>query len=80
MHRIEYILKHNKFIQRVYVIVFSLFFRVLGIFIKQDRKQVLFQSMIGKTFGDSPIVLSDAMRADERFNYFKYDWAFDDPD
>ena len=37
MHRIEYILKHNKFIQRVYVIVFSLFFRVLGIFIKQDR-------------------------------------------
>lgn len=80
MHRIEYILKHNKFIQRVYVIVFSLFFRVLGIFIKQDRKQVLFQSMIGKTFGDSPKVLYDAMRADERFKSFKYVWAFDDPD
>lgn len=80
MHRIEYILKHNKFIQRVYVIVFSLFFRVLGIFIKPNKKQVLFQSMIGKTFGDSPKVLYDAMRSDERFKSFKYVWAFDDPD
>lgn len=80
MHRIEYILKHNKFIQRVYVIVFSLFFRILGIFIKPDKKQVFFQSMIGKTFGDSPKVLYDAMRSDERFNSFNYVWAFDDPE
>lgn len=80
MHRIEYILKHNKFIQRVYVIVFSLLFRILGIFIKPDKKQVFFQSMIGKTFGDSPKVLYDAMRSDERFNSFNYVWAFDDPE
>ena len=36
--------------------------------------------MIGKTFGDSPKVLYDAMRSDERFNSFNYVWAFDNPE
>lgn len=78
--KLEYILKHNKFVQKAYVIVFSTGFRVLGAFIGKNKKQVLFQSLIGKNYGDSPKVLYDAMRADEHFKDYEYVWAFDDPD
>lgn len=80
MHRIEYLLKHNKFVQKTYVIVFSLFFRFLGLFIKPDRHRIIFQSMIGKSFGDSPKVLFDRIKNDNRFSNYKFTWAFDEPE
>lgn len=77
--KLEYILKHNKFIQKAYVVVFSTGFQILGLFIKKNKKQVLLQSLIGKNYGDSPKVLYDAMRVDEHFKDYKYIWAFEDP-
>lgn len=78
--RIEHILKHNQLIQKIYVVVFSFVFKVLSVFIKRNPKQIIFQSLIGKSFGDSPKILFDAIKADERFNDYKFIWAFDDPD
>lgn len=80
MHHIEYLLKHNKLFQKAYVVVFSLLFRFIGLFVKTDPKQVMFQSLIGRNFGDSPKVIFEAMKKDPYFKDFKYVWAFDDPD
>lgn len=80
MKKIEYILKHNTVIQKLYVVLFSLLFRFMGLFIKRDEKQILMQSLIGKTYGDSPKVLFEALKKDPRFKDYKYVWAFDDPD
>lgn len=80
MQKIEYLLKHNKFVQKTYVIVFSLLFRFLGLFIRPDPHRIIFQSMIGKSFGDSPRVLFDRIRNDKRFDGYKFVWAFDDPE
>lgn len=80
MQKIEYLLKHNKFVQKTYVIVFSLLFRFLGLFIRPDPHRIIFQSMIGKNFGDSPRVLFDRIRNDKRFDGYKFVWAFDDPE
>ena len=80
MKKIEYILKHNVVIQKIYVFLFSLLFRFIGLFIKRDDKQVLMQSLIGKTYGDSPKVLFETMKKDPRFKDYKYVWAFDNPD
>ncbi len=80
MQRIEYILKHNVLIQKSYIITFSFFFKFLGLFIRPDKKRIFFQSLIGKTFGDSPKVLFDKIRIDQRFKDFNYIWAFEDPD
>lgn len=77
--KLEYLLKHNKFAQKTYVVVCSFGFRVLGLFVKKNRKKVLIQSLIGKNYGDSPKVLYDAMRANEHFKDYEYVWAFDDP-
>lgn len=80
MHHIEYILKHNKFFQRLYVITFSFIFRFIGLFLKKDPHLVLFQSLIGRNYGDSPRVLFETMKKDPAFADFKYVWAFDDPE
>lgn len=80
MKNIEYILKHNLFLQKVYKFVFSLFFRFLSIFIKTDKKRILFQSMIGKTYSDSPKVLYENIINNNKFKDFKFVWAFDEPD
>ena len=79
MHRIEYLLKHNKIIQKTYVVLFSLLFRFIGLFINTDKHQIIFQSMIGKNFGDSPKVLYEEIRKNPQFKDYKFVWAFDDP-
>ena len=80
LHKLEYFIKHNKFIQKTYVVLFSAIFRLIGIFIKKDPKQVFFQSLIGRNFGDSPRVLFEAMKKDPYFKDFKYVWAFENPE
>ena len=80
IHRIEYLIKHNTFIQKAYVILMSIGFRLLGLFIRPDKRQVMFQSLIGKTYGDSPKILFDRMKADPDFAGYQFVWAFADPD
>lgn len=79
MKRIEYLLKHNRLLQKAYIIIFSCFFRFLGLFIKTNPKQILFQSLKGKNYGDSPYALFEAMKKDTFFAGYTYVWAFDDP-
>ena len=80
MKKIEYIIKHNLFVQKVYKGLFSFIFRVFGLFIKVDKHRVFFQSMIGKTYSDSPKVIYENIINNEKFKNYKYVWAFDNPD
>ena len=61
--RLIYILKHNKFIQKLYVVIMSFVFKVWGTFLKTDDRLVLFVSFMGKNFNDSPKVLNDYMQS-----------------
>ncbi len=79
MKKIEYILKHNKVIQAIYVFTLSLFFKFLGLFIR-PRNYILFQSLIGKNYGDSPKAIYDYMSNDPYFDKYTKVWAFEDPD
>lgn len=78
--RLEYILKHNLFIQNLYKVIFSSFFRIMGLFIKTDEKLVLLNSFGGRKYNDSPKVLFEYMVSDPRFSDFKYVWAFEEPE
>lgn len=80
MQKIEYLIKHNAFVQKAYVIVMSAGFRILGLLFRPDDHQIIFQSMIGKTYGDSPKVLFDKIKADPAFKGYKYVWAFAEPE
>ena len=80
IRRIEYLIKHNAFVQKAYVLLMSVGFRFLSVFNRPDSHQIMFQSLIGKTYGDSPKVLFDCIKADPDFSGFKFIWAFEDPD
>lgn len=79
IQKIEYLIKHNAFVQKLYVTLMSCFFRIVGLFNQPDPCQIMFQSMIGKTYGDSPKVLYDQIRSDPAFANYKYVWAFTEP-
>lgn len=78
--RLEYILKHNLYIQSVYKYVFSVFFKFIGLFIRTDEKLVLLNSFGGRHYNDSPKVLFEHMICDPSFDNFKFVWAFEHPE
>ena len=80
MKNIEYIIKHNKIIQKLYKFIFSIIFKFLSIFIRIDNKRIMFQSMIGKTYSDSPKILYEKIKNNKNFKDYKFIWAFEDPD
>ena len=78
--KIEYLLKHNRAIQFLYRHLVSLFFRFIGLFVKQDNKMVIFTSFGGRKYNDSPKILFEQMRDMDVFKDFKLIWAFENPD
>lgn len=78
--RLIYILKHSPFIQKLYVVVMSLVFRLWGAWEKTDEHLVLFVSFMGKGFNDSPKVLFDAIQAHPEYKKYRCVWAFEHPE
>ena len=78
--RLIYILKHSPFIQKLYVVVMSLVFRLWGAAVRTDEHLVLFVSFMGKGFNDSPKVLFDYMQAHPEYKKYRCVWAFEHPE
>lgn len=80
MHeKIAWLIKHVPFVQWLYQKVISFAFRIMGLFVPVDDKLALIVSYGGDQYSDSPKVLFEAMKADPRFENFRYVWAFGDP-
>lgn len=77
---LEYILKHNTVAQFLYRTTFSVLFQFLGKILPTHPKLVLFTSFGGRKYNDSPRVLFEAMRDDERFAEYEFVWAFEEPE
>lgn len=78
--RLVYILKHNLFIQKLYKVCMSAFFKVLGLFIPLDSQQVLFVSFMGSKFNDSPKAIYDYMQRHPDYSKYHCVWAFEHPE
>lgn len=77
---IEYLLKHNAFIQKSYKVCFGTALRMVGLFVKTDPNLVLINSLGGKRFGDSPKMIYDYLRNHEEYKHLRMVWSFvDDP-
>ena len=79
-NRLIYILKHNRLIQKLYVVIMSFIFIVWGKFQKTDENMVLFVSFMGKNFNDSPKVLYDYMQNQTKLKKYHCVWAFEHPE
>lgn len=78
-NKVEYLLKHNAFIQKTYKVCMGGALQCLGLFIKTDPNLVLINALGGKRFGDSPKAIYDYLRGHAEFNHLRLVWAFDDP-
>ena len=77
--KIEYILKHNVFIQQTYKVIMSCVFRLIGLFVKTDPKLILFNSFGGRKYNDSPKIIFEYMIKHKDYQNLKYVWAFENP-
>ena len=78
--RIEYCLKHNQLVLRSFIVLGSVFFRFLGLFVKKDPRLILFVSFSGKKYNDSPKSIFEQMKVSPECDKFRYVWAFEQPD
>lgn len=79
MGKIEYLIKHNRFIQICYRVFFSILFSVISFFTPIKKNLILISSFSGKKFNDSPKVLFDSMRENGLLEKYEVIWAFEDP-
>lgn len=81
MHkRLEYILKHNAWIQVSFSNAVSFGLRFLGLFVKKQENLILMNSMGGRTYDDSPKAITEFLKSHRKYEHLDIVWAFDDPD
>jgi len=78
-NRIEHVIKHNLFVQKIYKLLGSLFFRFLGFFIKTDDKLVLMNGH-GFKYNDSPKAIFLKMKELGYLREYHVVWALKNPD
>ena len=78
--RLDYILKHNYAINRIFNWMASSFMKVWGYFIPLDDEMVIFSGHT-RRYNDSPRTLYEYMLAHpEKFGRYKCVWALEDPE
>ena len=78
--RLIYFIKHNSVAQKTYRLVGSWLLRVLGIFVKPDPNLVLFISLMGTRYNDSPRDIYEYMLDHKGYEKYKLIWAFERPE
>lgn len=78
--RVIFILKHNSALQKLYCIIMSFLFRIIGAFYKIDDNLVLFVSFMGMGFNDSPKAVYDYMKSHPEYSKYRCVWAFEHPE
>lgn len=71
--------KNNKAIYFIYYLCMTIFLSILNLFLRKDKKLILFVENGGKFYSESPRVLYEGMLKDPRFDSFKLVWAFREP-
>ena len=78
-NKLEHLLKHNTFIQKMYRYSMSTVFQTLGLFVKTDDKLVLMNGH-GYKYNDSPRAIYQKMLELGLVDQYKVVWALHDPD
>ena len=79
-NKIKNTLKQNIFIYNIYAYVFNLIFKILRVFIKVQDDIILINSFGGRKYDDSPKVIFEYMKTQEKYKKYKIYWAFHNPD
>lgn len=75
--KIVHILKHNGFLQSIYIVIVSAFFKLLGLFIPINNELVLMNGH-GYKYNDSPRAIYEKMVESGLAKKFRIVWALND--
>lgn len=78
--RVIYLLKHNSVAQLMYRTIGSFILRFIGLFVKTDKKMVIFLSLMGTKYNDSPRAIYEYMLSHDEYKDYKLLWAFENPE
>lgn len=78
LQKIDYVLKHNNFAYNFYRSFFSSFFKFVGLFVKTDKKLILFTGH-GKRYNDSPRAIYLYLVEKGLDKEYHCVWSVDDP-
>lgn len=78
--RISYLLKHNAFAQKTYRVLFNFIFGIIGLFVKFEPDLVIFISLMGSRYNDSPRSIYEYIKAHKEYGQYKCIWAFEKPE
>lgn len=76
--KVDYILKHNVFVNKIFKVCGSSFFKLLGVFIPVEDKAILFSGHTRK-YNDSPRAIYEYMINHPDYTDYHFIWALDDP-
>lgn len=77
--KLEHVIKTNSYINKLYTLFGSMIVKLLGFFLEEESKTILFVSFMGKNFNDSPKVIYDKLVEDPYFKDYQFVWAFNEP-
>lgn len=75
--RLDYILKHNKFIWCIFNWTMSYIMRIWGTFLPINKKMILF-SALSRKYNDSPRVIYEKLISLPQFSDYIFVWALED--
>lgn len=78
--RTIYILKHNAIAQKMYRVIFNLAFSIIGLFVKFEPNLVMFISLMGSRYNDSPRSMYEYIKNHKEYAQYKCVWAFENPE
>ena len=79
-NRIKNILKTNQLAYNIFTCFFDFVFAIMKIFIKVQDNIILINSFGGKKYDDSPRVIFEYMKTQEKYKKYKIYWAFEHPE
>ena len=77
--RLDYLLKHNYYINRIFTWTASAAFKTIGYFLPKDGRLIVF-SAHSRKYNDSPKVLYEYMISHPEYRDYKYIWGLEDPE
>lgn len=78
--RLDYVLKHNNFVFKIFNFCVSSFLKILGLFIRTDDRTIVFNGLT-RRYSDSPRCIYEYMLAHpEKYGHYKCIWGLEDPD
>lgn len=78
--RLDYVLKHNYFVFKIFNFTVSSFFKILSVFVRTDKHIIVFNGLTRK-YSDSPRCIYEYMlKYPDKYGKYKCIWGLEDPD